>query len=105
MSCADRPFAAQHLTLTPYTSCSIHRSQGVQPRPCEAPVCPAVPHRPHPYTLHGAELFTGNTLKMTAAVLEGKASLGALAHNWAWSYAGNFVGSLAMVAAVLATGG
>eukprot|EP00798_Chlamydomonas_sp_ICE-L_P018339 gene18339-24803_t len=41
---------------------------------------------------------------VTAAHLEGKASLKDLGKNWAMSYLGNFVGSLAMVGAVLATG-
>lgn len=42
----------------------------------------------------GAELFTGNTALVTAAVMEGKAEKGDLVKNWVASYLGNFVGSL-----------
>eukprot|EP00560_Eucampia_antarctica_P007639 CAMPEP_0197828190 /NCGR_PEP_ID=MMETSP1437-20131217/4825_1 /TAXON_ID=49252 ORGANISM="Eucampia antarctica, Strain CCMP1452" /NCGR_SAMPLE_ID=MMETSP1437 /ASSEMBLY_ACC=CAM_ASM_001096 /LENGTH=307 /DNA_ID=CAMNT_0043429339 /DNA_START=61 /DNA_END=984 /DNA_ORIENTATION=+ len=42
----------------------------------------------------GAELFTGNTALVTAAVLEGKATKKDLAKSWISSYLGNFVGSL-----------
>ena len=42
----------------------------------------------------GAELFTGNTALVTAAVMEGKTTKKDLAKNWIASYAGNFVGSL-----------
>ena len=42
----------------------------------------------------GAELFTGNTALVTAAVAEGKASRADLVKNWVASYSGNFVGSL-----------
>jgi len=42
----------------------------------------------------GAELFTGNTALVTAAVMEGKTSTKDLIKNWVASYAGNFVGSL-----------
>lgn len=42
----------------------------------------------------GAELFTGNTALVTAAVMEGKTSTKDLIKNWTASYAGNFVGSL-----------
>jgi len=42
----------------------------------------------------GAELFTGNTALVTAAVQEGKASKKDLAKSWISSYLGNFVGSL-----------
>ncbi|GFR49011.1 hypothetical protein Agub_g11032 [Astrephomene gubernaculifera] len=52
----------------------------------------------------GAELYTGNTMKLTCAVFEGKATFRQLLKNWVLSYAGNLVGSLAMVAAVHATG-
>jgi formate/nitrite transporter len=48
----------------------------------------------------GAELFTGNTALVTAAVIEGKANAGQLAKSWAASYLGNFVGSLALAALV-----
>ena len=40
----------------------------------------------------GAELFTGNTALVTAAVMEGKTTKKDLAKNWIASYAGNFVG-------------
>merc|ERR1719305_773690 len=52
----------------------------------------------------GAELFTGNTALVTTALLEGKASLGELIKSWITSYAGNFVGSLALAAVVTAAG-
>eukprot|EP00198_Chlamydomonas_reinhardtii_P007362 XP_001696698.1 high affinity nitrite transporter [Chlamydomonas reinhardtii] len=52
----------------------------------------------------GAELYTGNTALVTAAVAEGKATPKDLAKNWFWSYAGNAVGSLLMVGLVAATG-
>jgi len=52
----------------------------------------------------GVDLFTGNTMKMPAAVIEKKVTMGQLWHNWFWSYSGNFVGSLALVAAVAASG-
>eukprot|EP00878_Enallax_costatus_P000295 GHUV01000368.1.p1 GENE.GHUV01000368.1~~GHUV01000368.1.p1 ORF type:complete len:332 (+),score=109.93 GHUV01000368.1:119-1114(+) len=55
-------------------------------------------------TLHGTELFTGNTMKLPAAIFEGKTNLAGLVKNWFWSYLGNFVGSLLFVAAVVATG-
>jgi formate/nitrite transporter len=42
----------------------------------------------------GAELFTGNTALVTAAVMEGKATKKDLVKNWTFSYIGNFVGSL-----------
>lgn len=42
----------------------------------------------------GAELFTGNTALVTAAVAEGKATKKDLAKSWVASYLGNFVGSL-----------
>lgn len=40
----------------------------------------------------GAELFTGNTALVTAAVYEGKADLKGLAKSWICSYAGNMIG-------------
>ncbi|KAG2483579.1 hypothetical protein HYH03_017586 [Edaphochlamys debaryana] len=52
----------------------------------------------------GAELYTGNTMMLTAAVIEKKATMAQLWKNWIVSYAGNFVGSIAMVYAVVATG-
>lgn len=36
----------------------------------------------------GAELFTGNTAMLPAAVYEGKATMGQLAKNWIGSYMG-----------------
>lgn len=45
----------------------------------------------------GAELFTGNTAMVTAAVYEGKATWLQLTKNWFWSYLGNLIGSLAFV--------
>lgn len=47
--------------------------------------------------LTGAELFTGNTAAVTAAVLEDKATLSELLSNWFCSFLGNFVGSLAVL--------
>eukprot|EP00882_Tetradesmus_deserticola_P000319 GHRQ01000353.1.p1 GENE.GHRQ01000353.1~~GHRQ01000353.1.p1 ORF type:complete len:335 (+),score=141.29 GHRQ01000353.1:187-1191(+) len=55
-------------------------------------------------TLHGTELFTGNTMKLPAAIYEGKTNMAGLIKNWFWSYSGNFVGSLLFVAAVVASG-
>lgn len=54
--------------------------------------------------LGGGELFTGNTLFVASALFEGKIKAGDLAKNWFWSYTGNLVGSLAMVAAVVYSG-
>lgn len=42
----------------------------------------------------GAELFTGDTMFLFAAVLEKKCTWSELGMNWLSSYAGNFVGSL-----------
>jgi len=55
-------------------------------------------------TLVGAELFTGNTAVITAAVLEGKANMRMLAKSWFWSYLGNWIGAYLMAAAVTVTG-
>jgi len=52
----------------------------------------------------GAELFTGNTALVTAAMLEGKATLPQLLKSWGASYSGNLVGSLLMAALVTAAG-
>eukprot|EP01026_Neomeris_dumetosa_P058134 TRINITY_DN53918_c0_g1_i4.p2 TRINITY_DN53918_c0_g1~~TRINITY_DN53918_c0_g1_i4.p2 ORF type:complete len:325 (-),score=55.30 TRINITY_DN53918_c0_g1_i4:427-1401(-) len=52
----------------------------------------------------GAELFTGNTALVTAAVYEGKANLGQLVKSWVVSYGANFLGSLFVVYMVAATG-
>lgn len=52
----------------------------------------------------GAELFTGNTALVTAALLEKKASLKQLIKSWTVSYSGNLVGSI-LLASMVATGG
>nr|AIU34483.1 nitrite transporter [Isochrysis zhanjiangensis] len=52
----------------------------------------------------GAELFTGNTALVTAALIEGKVKASELVKSWAASYAGNFVGSLALASLVFAGG-
>jgi formate/nitrite transporter FocA (FNT family) len=52
----------------------------------------------------GVDLFTGNTMKMPAAVIEKKVTMNQLWKNWFWSYFGNFVGSLALVAMVAYSG-
>jgi formate transporter len=51
----------------------------------------------------GAELFTGNTL-IVIAWLAGRVTTAALVRNWTIAYAGNFVGALATVGLVYATG-
>lgn len=53
---------------------------------------------------HHTELFTGNTMKLPAAIYEGKSTFGKLCHNWFWSYLGNFIGSLALVWMVVQSG-
>merc|ERR1719460_2584894 len=40
--------------------------------------------------LSGTELSTGNYAILTVALLEGRATLGQLVKNWAWSFGGNF---------------
>eukprot|EP00238_Polyblepharides_amylifera_P008426 CAMPEP_0196593298 /NCGR_PEP_ID=MMETSP1081-20130531/75275_1 /TAXON_ID=36882 /ORGANISM="Pyramimonas amylifera, Strain CCMP720" /LENGTH=271 /DNA_ID=CAMNT_0041917245 /DNA_START=295 /DNA_END=1110 /DNA_ORIENTATION=+ len=52
----------------------------------------------------GAELFTGNTALVTAAVYEGKATVGQLIKSCTVSYFANFAGSLALVWFVFQTG-
>lgn len=52
----------------------------------------------------GAELFTGNTALVTAALHEGKVTVGQLAKSWGMSYIGNFIGSLLLVYAVFQCG-
>lgn len=42
-------------------------------------------------TICGAELYTGNTAVVAAAVFEGKATWRGLLRNWALSYAGGWV--------------
>jgi formate/nitrite transporter FocA (FNT family) len=43
-------------------------------------------------------------MKLPAAIYEGKTNMAGLIKNWFWSYSGNFIGSLALVAAVVASG-
>ncbi|GAQ84713.1 formate nitrite transporter [Klebsormidium nitens] len=45
----------------------------------------------------GVELFTGNTMVMTAGWLDGRISFGQVMRNWLFSYTGNFFGSLLAV--------
>jgi formate/nitrite transporter len=54
--------------------------------------------------LSGSELFTGNTAVVTMALLEGRATLPQLLKSWTFSYAGNFVGSLALAVLVFLGG-
>jgi formate/nitrite transporter FocA (FNT family) len=54
--------------------------------------------------ISGAELFTGNTALVTAALLEGRVSFGQLAKSWIFSWMGNLVGSVALAAAAVAAG-
>merc|ERR1712087_293547 len=54
--------------------------------------------------ISGAELFTGNTALVPLALFEGKATSGQLAKSWTASYLGNFVGSVAFAALVVAGG-
>jgi len=54
--------------------------------------------------LSGGQLFTGNTALVTAALLQGKVSLGELLKNWGISFFGNFAGALAVVYAIQAAG-
>lgn len=51
----------------------------------------------------GAELFTGNSL-MVIAALNKKITWGKLAKNWVVVYFGNFVGSLLLVLVIVGTG-
>lgn len=52
----------------------------------------------------GAELFTGNTCSVAAALYEGKASASQLLKSWIVSYTANLVGSIALVALVCVAG-
>eukprot|EP01025_Chloroclados_australasicus_P013130 TRINITY_DN1623_c0_g5_i1.p2 TRINITY_DN1623_c0_g5~~TRINITY_DN1623_c0_g5_i1.p2 ORF type:complete len:327 (-),score=46.49 TRINITY_DN1623_c0_g5_i1:398-1378(-) len=52
----------------------------------------------------GAELFTGNTALVTAAMYEGKANFGQLLKSWIVSYGANLLGSLFLVYMVAASG-
>lgn len=54
--------------------------------------------------ISGAELFTGNTALVTAAVMEGKTTKKDLIKNWSASYLGNFVGSLLLAYLVFKSG-
>ncbi len=48
----------------------------------------------------GSELFTGNCMFPTTAVIHGKAKVSGLGKNWVGSYVGNFIGAV-FVAGVL----
>jgi len=52
----------------------------------------------------GAELFTGNTFVVTAAWFEGKCTLHQLARSLIFSWLGNFVGCLVVMALVVVGG-
>jgi formate/nitrite transporter FocA (FNT family) len=52
----------------------------------------------------GAELYTGNTAFLTAAVAEGRATPRQLAKSWACSFAGNAIGAALFVAAIHTSG-
>ena len=54
--------------------------------------------------MSGAELYTGNTAVIPMAIYEKQATWGGMMKNWFWSWTGNLLGSLFMVAAVYATG-
>lgn len=52
----------------------------------------------------GGELFTGNTMLMSAAYLAGSVKPRNVALNWILSFIGNLIGSLLLVKLVIATG-
>lgn len=52
----------------------------------------------------GGELFTGNTMLMSAALFEGRIKPRSLALNWVLSFIGNLIGCLLLVKLVVATG-
>lgn len=52
----------------------------------------------------GGELFTGNTALVSASFLERRTSLSSLLTNWFWSFVGNFIGGLLVVALACASG-
>ncbi|CAM9578311.1 unnamed protein product [Ectocarpus sp. 4 AP-2014] len=52
----------------------------------------------------GGELFTGNTALVTAALVEGKATVANLVKNWTCSWAGNLLGSVLLAKLVVAAG-
>ena len=53
----------------------------------------------------GAELYTGHTMTMTVAMLDGRSSLRDLAAVWLTSWVGNLVGALLLAALFVAAGG
>lgn len=53
---------------------------------------------------HGGELFTGNTMRGTAAVLGGTATVSQLVKNWIVAFCGNFIGCVFILGLVLAAG-
>eukprot|EP00903_Cladosiphon_okamuranus_P006030 g5948.t1 len=52
----------------------------------------------------GGELFTGNTALVTAALIEGKATISGLLKNWSFSWIGNLVGSVLLSKLVMLAG-
>jgi formate transporter len=52
----------------------------------------------------GSELFTGNTMTLSIALIARKVTSGELLANWGLVYAGNFVGSLVVAALVFLSG-
>jgi formate/nitrite transporter len=52
----------------------------------------------------GAQLFTGNTASMSAALVEGKITVGDVARSWITSYIGNIIGCGALALAASYTG-
>ncbi|CAM9315547.1 unnamed protein product [Pylaiella littoralis] len=52
----------------------------------------------------GGELFTGNTALVTAALIEGKATVKGLLKNWSCSWVGNLVGSVLLAKVVVLAG-
>lgn len=52
----------------------------------------------------GGELFTGNTMMLTSALLAGRVKVARLLQNWGLSFLGNLLGSLLVVKLVLACG-
>jgi nitrite transporter NirC len=53
----------------------------------------------------GAELYTGHTMTMTVATLDGRTTLRDLAAVWATSWVGNLAGALLLAALFVAAGG
>ena len=52
----------------------------------------------------GSELFTGSNLVLTLGVLTGKARMSDLLANWAWTWVGNFIGSVTVAWMVIQAG-